>query len=418
MIWVIISLLIIYFILALKKPNIALALILFLLPSYQIRFNVFAIPTTFLEGMILLFFLATLIREQFNLKNVYFSAPRHWRYLALAWLLCASLAIFVSPNKIAALGIWKAYFVEPIILFFLFLFYFQDRSQRKLFIYSLLGSAFYLSVYAIYQKITGQGVYSLEVWPSGRVLRSTGLFSYPNALGLYLAPLIMVAVGYWRSAISKFEKTFLISVIISSVLAIIFARSEGAILGIIVGGFSFGVLYSAWRKKTILAFLIFVLILVGLYSFIPGVKNYLYPKIAFKDFSSQVRLGMWRESFNMLKDHSIFGAGLAGYQKIMPPYHKINYVEIYLYPHNIVLNFWSELGLSGLIIFILIIYSFFARARDKIKKEKQNIPALWLIAATTSAMIVILAHGLVDAPYFKNDLSIIFWLINAVILVI
>jgi len=26
-------------------------------------------------------------------------------------------------------------------------------------------------------------------------------------------------------------------------------------------------------------------------------------------------------------------------------------------------------------------------------------------------MIVLLVHGLVDTPYFKNDLSVLFWLI-------
>ncbi len=28
-----------------------------------------------------------------------------------------------------------------------------------------------------------------------------------------------------------------------------------------------------------------------------------------------------------------------------------------------------------------------------------------------AAMVVIVIHGLVDTPYFKNDLAILFWLI-------
>lgn len=30
-----------------------------------------------------------------------------------------------------------------------------------------------------------------------------------------------------------------------------------------------------------------------------------------------------------------------------------------------------------------------------------------------SAMIVIIVHGLVDVPYFKNDLAVMFWLFLA-----
>ena len=413
MIWIIILLLTIYFALAIKKPVVSLALILFLLPTYQIRFNVFFIPITFLEAMILLLLLATLIRERVNFKNIYFSAPRRWRYLALAWILSASLAVFVAPDKMAALGIWKAYFIEPVIFFFLFLFYSQSEKQRKLFIYSLLGSAFYLSLYAIYQKFIGQGVYSLEAWPDVRVLRVTSLFSYPSALGLYLAPLALLAIGCWQMAKNKIERIFLILTIVFSVLAIIFARSEGALVGLVVGAFCLGIFYSPWRRRTIIIALLAAIVFIGLYLSVLQIKNYLYPKITFNDFSSQVRLGVWRESINMLKDNFVFGAGLAGYQKIMPPYHKINYVEIYLYPHNIFLNFWSELGLLGLIIFLWLIYNFFALARSKISEAKnKNLPYLWRVAII-GAMIVILTHGLVDAPYFKNDLAIIFWLITA-----
>jgi len=89
----------------------------------------------------------------------------------------------------------------------------------------------------------------------------------------------------------------------------------------------------------------------------------------------------------MLKDgRLITGAGLANYQATVEPYHtqgifikdfsdpdaqrKLVFneayrmahwqpLEIYLYPHNLVLNFWSELGLAGLLLFIWIILKYF-----------------------------------------------------------
>jgi O-antigen ligase len=63
----------------------------------------------------------------------------------------------------------------------------------------------------------------------------------------------------------------------------------------------------------------------------------------------------WQEAVNLLKDHWLFGAGLNNYQTLMIQYHQITWLEIFLYPHNIFLNFWVELGLLGLIVFILLL---------------------------------------------------------------
>ena len=103
----------------------------------------------------------------------------------------------------------------------------------------------------------------------------------------------------------------------------------------------------------------------------------------------------------MLRDHPFFGAGLAGYPKIFSPYHKATYIEIYQYPHNIILNFWSELGLLGLIALLWLIIQF---TRTALQQKQYRLLA---------CMLVIVIHGLVDVPYFKNDLAVFFWLLIA-----
>jgi O-antigen ligase len=84
--------------------------------------------------------------------------------------------------------------------------------------------------------------------------------------------------------------------------------------------------------------------------------------------------------------------------------------EIYMYPHNIFLNFWSELGLLGALLFSWIIAKFLWQSSTLYLKEK-NFLALGLCGA----MLVILIHGLVDVPYFKNDLSVLFWILIALL---
>lgn len=163
-----------------------------------------------------------------------------------------------------------------------------------------------------------------------------------------------------------------------------------------------------------------------------------------KDFSGEVRKQQWRETWSMLSSQPknfIFGAGLSNYQNTVAPFHqkgiffnkdrdkdfrrkivlfdknyKAKYwrpVEVYMYPHNLILNFWTELGLAGMILFIWIIIKFFYQG-IKIFQNSNNTNK-YLSLGLIGAIIVIIIHGMVDVPYFKNDLAILFWILIALL---
>ncbi len=85
-------------------------------------------------------------------------------------------------------------------------------------------------------------------------------------------------------------------------------------------------------------------------------------------------------------------------------------VEIYKYPHNIFLNFWTELGLTGMVLFALVIGKFLFIGLKLLETDCRN---KGIILGLIGAMMAIFIHGLVDVPYFKNDLSVLFWIIVA-----
>jgi len=85
-------------------------------------------------------------------------------------------------------------------------------------------------------------------------------------------------------------------------------------------------------------------------------------------------------------------------------------LEIYLYPHNIVLNFWSELGFLGLLLFLWIALKYLWLVFINYFKKRDGFTL-----GLCLAMLVILIHGLVDVPYFKNDLAAMFWLFIAML---
>ena len=453
-----------FLILSWRRLDLAVMFLIIALPSYLIRFNVFGIPTTLLEIMILSAFFTWFIKN-FNLvKNNFLNNfkkqnnkikikyPFDWEIILL--LLISFISVSVAYYSSSSLGAWKAYFFEPILFFILILHIFNNKNGKEKILLSLVTSTLLISLVAIFQKITGLLIFN-EFWATPETRRIVSFFGYPNAVGLYLGPLVLVIIGWLSDVVKNFQFSisnfqtisnskifkqffkilFIGTTIILSVLAIYFARSEGAILGIIVGLVFFGLL----ANKKIITFLLIILFSCGIYIYSPA-RNLFINKITLSDLSGQIRQQQWKETSKMLKDNRIIsGAGLANYKKTILPYHQEGIffnsdndpdfhhktvfneaykkshwqpTEIYLYPHNIFLNFWSELGLTGLLLFIWIIGKYFYLG---IRNQKSEIRNKYLNIGLICAMIVIVIHGLVDVPYFKNDLAILFWLLIAMI---
>ena len=108
----------------------------------------------------------------------------------------------------------------------------------------------------------------------------------------------------------------------------------------------------------------------------------------------------------MLRDHPIFGAGLSGFAQVMAPYHPPPQPACcpLIYPHMIVLNFWAVLGLLGLAAFTWLTVLGFRQALIGARRGTGFLGAVPL--GVCLALVTIVVHGLVDVPFFKNDLSL------------
>src|SRR5207302_5844362 len=87
------------------------------------------------------------------------------------------------------------------------------------------------------------------------------------------------------------------------------------------------------------------------------------------------------------------------------------YHEDLIYPHNLLLNFWSETGILGLLAFIWLAVQVVRTALRGLRAD----PWARMMAIGALGMILsFLSHGLVDAPYFKNDQALAFWALLAI----
>jgi O-antigen ligase len=127
---------------------------------------------------------------------------------------------------------------------------------------------------------------------------------------------------------------------------------------------------------------------------------------AFTEGSLGSRNVLWENTSRLLADRPIQGAGLGSFQKVYKRYRTSSNQELLVYPHMIVLNFWVELGVVGLSAGAGIVYLSLKNAWQRIQRQKHAV-----FIALLCVWITVLVHGLIDVPFFNNDLSFLWWLL-------
>jgi len=408
-------LLILYFALFLglswRRIEWALYLIILASPSYLIRFSVFNIPGTVLEGMILILFMVWVIngiksKEIISRVRDLFVKHKSFVWSILLFLLATTTAVFIAPELRAAAGVWKAFFIEPILLFVVFLDTIRTRKQFQTIVWLLGFSLLVPAGVALYQKFTG-ALISNPFWQAEETRRVVSVYGFPNAVGLYFAPIVTLLIGYMSPKLKSIKDVSFFTygfLVLIGLVSIVFAQSKGALLGVFLGLVFLALFYKGKR----VFFIVVVVGALGVAFLMPQLRSLGGVSTVVGGGSFEVRLEQWRETWELIKERPIFGSGLSGYQEAVAPYHSKSYIEIYLYPHNVLLNFWVEIGLIGLISFGWLVSLFYRKGFQIF--DDYSIPVM-------AAVTTLLGHGLVDVPYFKNDISVLFWILIGLVLV-
>lgn len=394
-----------YLFLASKYFRWAVGWFIVLLPTYLIRFNIGHLPTTLLElnfGVLCLAWLIRYHKTAWSDIKKFVQTHRRFSILVALFFIASILGIIVSDQWYISLGQWRAYFLEPIILFILLTNTSGEITPEGL-INPLIISTISISIVALIQRFTGQ-LFPPSIGATAFPGRVTSFFTSPNDIGLYSAPLLALTV-YALIKRDRFSVGYL-CILLLSLLALLFSKSLGAFVAIAAGIIISLVLLG--HKKIAVGIVVASLLLFAL----PPVRHLLVSK----DKSTANRFVLWHyseEFFTASPKNFILGAGIRQFfRKIQKPHYNVKEMERLIYPHNILLNFWSETGLFGMLSFAGILFLLFYTSY---KIYKKNNPLLG--AALLACLTIFLVHGLVDVPYFKNDLACLFWMLAALIII-
>jgi O-antigen ligase len=366
-----------------------------LTPAYVIRWHVGPLPTTLLEVALLASIAVYAVETMQQRLSVEWRGPL--TAPAILFIVAGAISVLVSGDHRAALGLFRAYFLEP-AAFFLIVGAVASTPRRAGLI--LLGFAAGGAVVAILNAAVVLDAirhHLLDLATTPPVV----IYQTANAVSLYLIPLVAMSAAILVHGRGRAERWLSGLFLVVAVPACLLSFSRGGYLALAAVGLGLAISHR-WARVLVPG-----VVVAGLaVSQVPLIRHRIaYELHPLPGNTFDFRLRIWGQTLRMLSHHPVLGIGLSNYQQAMGPYWQD--LPRVIYPHNIVLNFWAVTGLLGLAGFFWLAVRAFLLGWQGWRRH----PADWrpYDLGVVLVLVAMVVHGLVDVPFFKNDLSLEFW---------
>ena len=415
-------------ILATIRPADILASIFVMAPLYSaVRFTVGARAVGPVELLIALAVAGVLIRwfgrldaEEDEAEVGFRKDGRLLDIMVLGLIVWSAVSVPLAEYPLPALYEWRTVILEPVLVFWLLRL--GGRCGRRAALDGLVFGAVIAAAYGLVDISSfGEG----GVFAEG-VLRATGPFASPNNLSLWLGRAIAASTAFviasgFGGAASPWRRRLYRIALVPLVFALLATFSRGAILFGMTATLAYlAILASGGRVRRRPAAIAAVVAAACVIAFLPfaGTPRVREAVSMAPGSTGYIRVHLWLAAAEMGRDHPVLGVGLDNFL----PHYRDRYVhreviqERFLsHPHNALLDWWTRLGIPGVLLFIGIAWQGIRRW-PAIVGSKRVIgsspsgrdPAL--AAAGLGLLVYALAHGAVDNHFFLVDLALAWWL--------
>jgi len=441
-----------------RKENMfqtAVYLVILAMPIYGIRISFFDTSVSLLDIFMLMVvgmsikYLGIHKKKNFSLyvrsrsKSVVFGV-----ILLFVGLLGSLLA---NPPYMEKLGIMIEWFMLPILTAIIIsIAVFQRKICLESVIYTYFVSAGIVALLALMYLISGNVTYD------GRL---SAFYMSPNHLAMYISPALIAgwflfsrkesvwninkkiapATKVWcfRFTVNKKWQKLLYNLLFVLILVALYnTHSYGAWVAVIVsvsiGEFLFRVSNVKHQKKNNIfkiskkiKMVLIGIFVIGILAIFQWNNDKFQDMVSLDERSSLMsRVMIWESAIHIAKDHWFWGIGPGAFQSVYLEYQRFYppYLEWAVpQPHNIYLAFWLQSGIVGLLGFLLLASGKIGMSLKKIVHSQSiyqenhskidQYPVKQIRIILLMMILSILLHGLIDTPIWKNDLSLLFWLV-------
>jgi O-antigen ligase len=360
------------------------------LPLYLVRWRYGPLPTTLLETLILVTGVVYVVARWRDGWRRPIATPLDIPIVLL--LLAGAISVLVPSDHRTALGLYRAFFLEPVVIFYVGADLLRrPESLRRVIVALAIGSTI-LTLLNIGAFLQAFAAHTVKVGSA-----PTALYGDANFVAMYLEPVAAIAAGVFIYSQGWWRWMAAVWLGIST-LALLLTFSKIAYLAVAVLAAAAILMLRHWRWPALAGFL-----LVGLVvSQVPLVKE----RWLYASDSLAGRVEIWEAAVRTLLAHPIFGVGLGGFHYLYRDRQEQPY------PHDLWLAMWVEIGLLGVLVFAFIFIGLLVRGlRAWPRTSGIHRAALW---GAILSLVMWAVHGVFDTPYFKNDMSVEFWVVAAI----
>ena len=226
--------------------------------------------------------------------------------------------------------------------------------------------------------------------PTG-IMRAIGTSIDPNVFGGLLIMVGVITLPQLASKKPLFPRGWVAVMVLLDVTALFLTISRGSLVGFVIGLAAIGVMR---YRKLLLWGVLGGLVLGVLMLFLPFAQSYLQhfiEGVTLQDRATLMRLGEYKDAFELIGRHPIFGVGFTGTPEI----------DLYIGVSSLYLLMAEEMGLVGVSVFIITMLMFVNILINGLRHVHQDPKLEALMLGILGAIVGLLAAGVLDHYLFN-----------------
>jgi len=330
----------------------------------------------------------------------------------ITYAIICFFSIFISTNPQISARTFIGKTIQDILFFFVLVDAFNSERRVRNFLYILFLSSTLLGIDGIYQYFTHNEF--IRQRPYIWLNRISATFSTSNDFGCYLYTVIAYVLALFFTKFRFKPLRFILAGLFTLLFTcLIMTVSRGAWCGFMASVLFLGI----WIYPIGIFFLLLALFITITEPFYPPaikerLNNFLFSfdATALNDAGGIERRIFWQAGWKMFMSKPWMGLGLGTFMFNFKKFVIESYQYGPAYAHNCYLQMLAELGVVGLVSFLLILVLFFYDG-IKIIARRQKTFFWYILVGSSAAILGYSVQMAVETIFYSLDLGMLFWIL-------